>query len=166
MSGSHMSDAAVRAGPAWQHAISLPWSVELTFPSLLTVAGQPPATVAPPRRKKMPPPSRISSPHRRRGAPVSYLPLPHARRVASPSWVLDRRRLRCLRRCGIADARTVAGRAGRGRPGKRRSCAAHTGRAPRGHGLRMCCAHGPSRRRERGPHATVQLGRTRIKKFV
>jgi hypothetical protein len=28
-----------------------PWSVELTFPSLLTVAGPPPATVAPPRRR-------------------------------------------------------------------------------------------------------------------
>jgi hypothetical protein len=28
-----------------------PWSVELTFPSLLAVAGPPPATIAPPRRK-------------------------------------------------------------------------------------------------------------------
>jgi hypothetical protein len=57
---------------------------------------------------------------------VSYLLLPHARRVASPLWVLDRRRLRRLHRCGIAAAprcapgsddrsgvrRAVAGRAG------------------------------------------------------
>jgi hypothetical protein len=55
----------------------------------------------------MPPPSRIPSPHCRRGAPVSYLPLPHARRVASPTWVLDRRRLRRLRRCGVAAGRAV-----------------------------------------------------------
>jgi hypothetical protein len=33
-------------------AVSLPWSVELSFPSLLTVVGPPPATVAPPRQKK------------------------------------------------------------------------------------------------------------------
>jgi hypothetical protein len=74
---------------------------------------------------------------------VSYLLLPHARRVALPSWVLDRRCLRRLQRCGVAAGRTatrarerdrsdvrraaprVAGRAGRGRPGKRRLWAAH-----------------------------------------
>jgi hypothetical protein len=33
-------------------AVSLPWSVELTFSSLLTIAGLPSATVAPPRWKK------------------------------------------------------------------------------------------------------------------
>jgi hypothetical protein len=32
-------------------AVLRPWSVELTFPSLLAVAGPPPATVAPPHRK-------------------------------------------------------------------------------------------------------------------
>jgi hypothetical protein len=86
---------------------------------------------------------------------VSYLPLPHARRVASPPWVLDRRHLRHLCRYGVtagrattharravtaptcaALRRTVAGRTGRGRLGKRRPRAAHTARAP--------CAHGPS----------------------
>jgi hypothetical protein len=38
--------------PSLPLVVSLPWSVELTFLSLLTVAGPPPATVAPPRRKK------------------------------------------------------------------------------------------------------------------
>jgi hypothetical protein len=38
---------------------------------------------------------------------VSYLLLPHARRVASPLWVLDRRRLRRLHRCGVATGRAV-----------------------------------------------------------
>jgi hypothetical protein len=38
--------------PSLPLAVSLPWSVELTFPSLLTVAGPLPATVAPSHRKK------------------------------------------------------------------------------------------------------------------
>jgi hypothetical protein len=37
--------------PSLPLVVSLPWSVRLTFPSLLTVAGPPPATVAPPRQK-------------------------------------------------------------------------------------------------------------------
>jgi hypothetical protein len=37
--------------PSSPLAFLRPWSVELTFPSLLTVTGPPPATVAPPRRK-------------------------------------------------------------------------------------------------------------------
>jgi hypothetical protein len=45
-------------------AVLHPWSVELTFPSLLSVAGPPSATVAHLVGKTLPP-SRISSPHRR-----------------------------------------------------------------------------------------------------
>jgi hypothetical protein len=37
--------------PSSPLAVLRPWSVELTFPSLLTGAGPPPATVAPPRRR-------------------------------------------------------------------------------------------------------------------
>jgi hypothetical protein len=37
--------------PSSPLAVLRPWSVELTFPSLLTIAGPPPTTVAPPRRK-------------------------------------------------------------------------------------------------------------------
>jgi hypothetical protein len=55
--------------------------------------------------------------------------------------------------------RAIAGHAGRGRPGKRRSRAAHTGRASHGRGPRTRCAHGLSRHRECGPSATVHLGR-------
>jgi hypothetical protein len=87
-------------------AVLHPWSVELTFPSLLSVAGPPSATVAHLVGKTLPP-SRISSPHRRRGAPVSYFPLPHVRQVASPSWVLDHRRLRCHCRCGVTAEPTL-----------------------------------------------------------
>jgi hypothetical protein len=93
--------------PSLPLVVSFSWSVELTFPSLLTVAGPPLATVAPPHRKKNTTVEPDFFPHRRRGAPVSYLPLPHARRVASPSWVLDHRRLRRLRRCGVADGRAT-----------------------------------------------------------
>jgi hypothetical protein len=38
---------------------------------------------------------------------MSYFFLPHVRRIASPLWVLDRCRLRCLRRYGIAAGRAV-----------------------------------------------------------
>jgi hypothetical protein len=63
MSGSHLSDTAVRPSdaivsfvhderrPSSPLAVLHPWSVELTFPSLLTIAGPSPATVAPPHRK-------------------------------------------------------------------------------------------------------------------
>jgi hypothetical protein len=48
--------------PSLPLAVSRPWSVKLTFPSLLTVVGPPPVTIAPPHRKK----------HRRR---AGFLPL-------------------------------------------------------------------------------------------
>jgi hypothetical protein len=107
---------------------------------------------------------------------VSYLLLPHARWVASPLWVLDRRRLHRLRRCGVtadraatrvgavtalacaALRRAVAGRTGRGRPGKRRPRAAPTGRAPRDRGPPTRCAHGPSRDHEHGPRVHCATG--------
>jgi hypothetical protein len=117
------------------------WSIELTSPSLLPVTGPPPATVAPPRRKNTaaepifsPSPSTRSS-----GELFSPSPCPTGSITAVGArpppfapppllWVLDR-----------------------GRPGKRRPRATHTGRASAvnvGHAL---CAHGPSWRRERGP---------------
>jgi hypothetical protein len=37
--------------PSPSLAVLHPWSVELTFPSLLTIAGPPPATIAPPHQK-------------------------------------------------------------------------------------------------------------------
>jgi hypothetical protein len=54
--------------------------------------------------------------------------------------------------------RAIVGHAGRGRPGKSRPRAAHTGRAPRGHGPCTRYARGPSRRRERGPHVQCATG--------
>jgi hypothetical protein len=79
---------------------------------------------------------------------VSYLLLPYVWRVASLAWVLDRRHLRHLRRCGVAAGcaamrarraetalacaalrHAVVGRTGRGRPGKHRPSAVHVGRA-------------------------------------
>jgi hypothetical protein len=41
----------VERRPSSPLTVLRPWSVELTFPSLLTVVGPPPATVAPPRQK-------------------------------------------------------------------------------------------------------------------
>jgi hypothetical protein len=104
------------------------------------------------------PPSWFSPPHRRRGASVSYLLLPHARRVASLLWVLDRRRLRRLRRCGVA-AGHAATHARERWPLRRAPWAVR----PRGCGPRTRCARQPRRRREHGPRATVQLGRARIR---
>jgi hypothetical protein len=84
--------------------------------------------------RRTPPPIRFFSPPRRQGTPVSYRLHPHARRVASPPWVLERRRLLHLRRCSAA--------AGRAATRTRRAVTAPAR-----------CAHGPSRRCERGPRA-------------
>jgi hypothetical protein len=87
-------------------AVFRPWSVELTSPSLLPVAGPPPATVAPPHRKNA-------------AAEPVFSPSPSTRssgELFSPSPC-------------PAGSLTVAGRTGRGRPGKRRPRAAHTGHA-------------------------------------
>jgi hypothetical protein len=127
----------------------------------------------------MPPPSRFSHPHRRRGAPVSYFLLPHARRVASPPWVLDRRRLRHLHRCGVTAGHTAtcARRAviaptcaapsratqAEADPASAAARCTHGPRQRRGRGPRTRYARGPSRCRERGPRATVQLGQARIR---
>jgi hypothetical protein len=51
--------------------------------------------------------------------------------------------------CARAPLRAVAGRAGRGRPGKAAGCVRYA------NGLRRHCG--------RGPHVTVQLGRMRIR---
>jgi hypothetical protein len=175
--------------PSSPLAVLRPWSVELTFHSLLTVAGPPQATVAPPHRKNatveldffpslstrssgvlFPPPP----------CPAGSLTVVGARQPPfAPPPPLWRRRRPCRdARPGavIAPActalrRAVAGRAGRGRPSEHRPRVAHpgrasavnTGRAPRGRGPRTRCARGPSRRRERGPSATVQLGRARFR---
>jgi hypothetical protein len=89
---------------------------------------------------------------------------------ASPLPLWRRRRPRCDARPGAVTApvcvalhRVVAGRAGRGRPGKRRPRAAHTGRTPRGRGPHTSCARGPSRRHEHGSSTVVQLGRARFR---
>jgi hypothetical protein len=63
-----------------------------------------------------------------------------------------------LRVPGSGDRSSVR-RAGRGRPGKRRPRAAHTGRASAVNVGRVRCAREPNLHRERGPSATVQLGR-------
>jgi hypothetical protein len=103
--------------PSCPLAVFHPWNVELTLPSPLAIAGPPPATVASPRRRDAAAELDFFSSLSTRSS------VPHVRRVVSPSWVLDRHRLRRLCRCGV-----VAGR-------------------------------GPSRRRGRGPSATVHLGR-------
>jgi hypothetical protein len=110
--------------PSSPLAVLRPWSVELTFPSLLTVAGPSSATVAPPRRKNASAKSDFfPSPSTR--SPMSYFPLSHVRRAQA---------VRC----------------------------AH-GPHPRGRGPRTRCARGSSRCRERGPSATVKLGRSRFR---
>jgi hypothetical protein len=167
--------------PSSPLAVLRPWSVELTFPSLLTVAGPPPATVAPPHQKNataepvfFPSPSMRSSGELSPPSPcpAGSLTIVGARPppIALPPPLWHHRRLRRDARPGAVTApacaalcRAVTGRACRGWPGKRRPCAAHRGRAPRGRGPRMLCARGPSRSRERGPSATVQLGRARFR---
>jgi hypothetical protein len=92
----------------------------------------------PPPRRRTPPPSRFFHPSRRQEAPVSCHLHPLARRVASLPWMLECLPLLHLRHssavvgrattrarrvvtapvCAHAQRRAVAGRAGRGRPGK------------------------------------------------
>jgi hypothetical protein len=136
-----------------------PWSVELTSHSLLPVVGPPPATVAPPRRKNAtaelvfsPSPSTRSSSELFSPSPcpvgsltaVGALPPPFA--PPPPQW-RRRRPHRNARpesgdRSGVR--RAVAGCTGRGRPGKRRPCTAHTGRASVMNAGRARCPRGPS----------------------
>jgi hypothetical protein len=89
---------------------------------------------------------------------VSYFSLPHVRRVTSPSWVVDRRHLRCLCRRSRHDARpglvtapacAAPSRAALAEAGLT-SRAAHTDHAPCGRGPRTRCARGLSRCREHG----------------
>jgi hypothetical protein len=105
------------------------WSVELTLPSLLTVAGPPPATVAPLHwRDAAVETDFFSSASTRSSGELAFRP-------PCPSSSL-----------------TVANRAGRGRPSERRP-------RPHGRGPCTRCVRGPSRRRGREPRATVHLGR-------
>jgi hypothetical protein len=138
--------------PSSPLTVHRPWSVELTFPSLLTVAGPPPATVAPPRRKNaVAEPDFLPSPSTRSSGEL-FSP-PHIQRVASLSWVLDRRdtRLGALTTPACTALRCAA-------PSRAALAEADPASAGRAH-----CAHGPSRCRERGPCATVQLGQARIR---
>jgi hypothetical protein len=115
-------------------------------PRCRTAAGHRSPRLVEERRRR----SGFSPPPRRQGAPVSYRLHPHARRVASPPWVLECRLLLHLHHCSSAAGhaatraqrtvttsvcaralrRTIAGRAGRGRPDKPWvTRAVHTGRA-------------------------------------
>jgi hypothetical protein len=117
----------------------------------------------------MPLPSRFFHPSRRQEDSVSCRLHPLARWVASPPWMLKRLTLFHLRHgsaatgrtamraqravtapvCARAQRRAVAGRAGRGRPGKAVGC--------------VHCANGPRQHCGRGPCVTMQLGRARIR---
>jgi hypothetical protein len=105
---------------------------------------------------------------------VSYFLLPHARRVASPPWVLDRRRLRhlrrrvtCARRAVTALACTVrpesGDRSGVGRAAPSRAAQAEASPASAGHALRTRAAHavhvGQAASVSVGHTCTVHLGR-------
>jgi hypothetical protein len=105
------------------------WSVELTFPSLLTVAGPLPATVAQPRqRNAAAEPEFFPSPSTRSSGELFFPPpcpadsltvmgaRPPPFALPPPLW---------HRRSGMP--RAVAGHTGRGRPSERRSRAAHPG---------------------------------------
>jgi hypothetical protein len=135
-------------------------------PHLDTGTRRPPE---PPPRQRTPPPSRFFHPSHRQEAPVSCRLHPLARRVASPPWMLERLTLFHLRHgsaaasramkharrvvtapvCARAQHHAVAGRAGRGRPGKAVG--------------RVRCANGPHRHCGRGPCVTMQLGCARIR---
>jgi hypothetical protein len=156
--------------PSSPLAVLRPWSVELTLPSLLTVAGPPPATVSPPRRRNATAkPEFFSSPSTRSSGELAFRPPCPAGSLTvvgarpplfapSPSLWHHRRPCRDARSGAVtapacaALRRAIAGRAGRGRPSERRP-------RPCGRGPRTRYARGPSRRRGRGPSATVHLGR-------
>jgi hypothetical protein len=145
------------------------WSVEHTSPSLLSVTGPSPATVAPPCRKNAavepvfsPSPSTRSSGQLSPTPPcpagsltiVGARPPPFA--PPPPLWHRrwprhDTRPSAVTGPACATQRRAIAGHAGRGWPSKRRPHATHPGRAPRGRGPRTRCARGPSRHRERGP---------------
>jgi hypothetical protein len=130
--------------PSSPLAVLHPWSVELTSPSLLPVAGPLPATVAPTSSENAtaepvlsPSPSTRSS-----GELFSPSPCPAGSLTAvgarpppfappPPLWRCRRPRRDACPESGNRSGmrRAVAGRTGRGRPGKHRPRAAHTGRA-------------------------------------
>jgi hypothetical protein len=61
--------------PSSPLAVLRPWSVELTLPSLLTIVGPPPATVAPPRRRNaVAEPDFFSSPSMRSSGELAFRP--------------------------------------------------------------------------------------------
>jgi hypothetical protein len=116
--------------PSSPLAILHPWSVELTFPSLLTVAEPLPATVAPPRRRNATAePDFFSSPSTRSSGELAFRPpcpagsltvvgaRPPPFASSPPLW--RRRRLRHDARPGAVTApvcvalrRTIAGNVG------------------------------------------------------
>jgi hypothetical protein len=112
--------------PSSPLAVLHPWSVELTFPSLLTVAGPLPATVAPPhRRNATAEPNFFSSPSTRSSDELAFRPP-----------------------CPASSLTVVGARPPPFAPSP-----------PLWHRRRPSCACGLSRRRGRGPGATVHLGR-------
>jgi hypothetical protein len=134
------------------------WSVELTSPSLLTVTGPPPATVAPPRRRNATAePDFFSSLSTRSSGelffpppcPAGSLTIMGARSplFAPPPPAMPRRAPGSVDRTGVP--RAALAEAG----------PTSTGRASVLNAGRAHCACGPSLCHERGPSATVQLGR-------
>jgi hypothetical protein len=140
--------------PSSPLAVLCPWSIELTLPSLLAIAGPPPAIVAPPhRRDAAAEPDFFSSPSTRSSGELAFRPpcLAGSHTIVGarpPSFAPSPPLWRCRRprrdaRVGAVTApacaalcRAVAGRTGRGRPSEHRL-------RPRG----------------RGPCATMHLGR-------
>jgi hypothetical protein len=140
--------------------------------STVSVAGPPPATVAPPRRKNAAAEPVFSPSTRSSGElfspspnPVGSLTAVGARPppFAPPPPLWHRRQPRRDARPESGDrsdvCHAVAGRTGRGRPGKRRPRAAPMGCASAVNAGRARCVRGPSRCHERGPACTVHLGR-------
>jgi hypothetical protein len=167
--------------PSSPLAILHPWSVELTFPSLLAIAGPLPATVAPPHRKNSaaepvfsPSPSTRSSGELSPPPPcpagslttVGARPPPFA--LPPPLWCRRRpcrdARPRAVNAPVCAALRhAVAGRTGRGRPGKRMPSAAHTGRASAMNVGRGAVSVGQAGAVSVGHACTVHLGRARFR---
>jgi hypothetical protein len=150
-------------------AVLHPWSIDLTLPSLLAIAGPPPATVAPSRRRDAAAePDFFSSPSTRSSGELAFRPPCPAGSLTvvgarpppfAPSPPLWRRRRPRHDACvGAVTAptcaalrRAVVGRASRGRPSEHRP-------DTRGRGPCTRCVCGPSRRHGRGPRANVHLG--------